>query len=400
MKYIIIVGNGLTDQPVAERDNRTPLQLADIPNLDGLARNGSCGSLRAVPEDMTAGNDVSYTSLLGFAPEQYQTGSAHYIARALGIDTGKGETPLCCDFIILQSSHNDMVMKDFTAGELDSAQSKELLEALGKNIYDIDASFHPGRGFRNLMVLKNATITAPLESPYELIGEGIRKFLPAEKETKDLAFIMNQAQIILHNHPFNQSRRQKKLDMVNSVWLWGTGVAQDLPNFEKSFGRKALVISPDLLLQGMARSAGMDVDPLDEERIQTETGYKELADAALDALDRYDVVYVHATGAELPSLRGMIDEKILAIEDFDSELVGPLAQAAEQRGDARLLVAINHSASVVNMRYGKEPTPFVVYPAVDGLESAQDFDESIATKKSGAYENGPDFITAMLGGPA
>ena len=134
MKYLIVVANGLTDRPIAEKDNKTPLQWSETPNLDRLAKKGRTGSVRTIPESLPAGCDVSYLSLLGYEPEKYLAGYANFEAAGLDIDIQEGEIPLCCDFIILQSSHNDMIMKDYSAGQLPDEDSRLLLDDLNEKI--------------------------------------------------------------------------------------------------------------------------------------------------------------------------------------------------------------------------------------------------------------------------
>ena len=144
MKYLVVIANGLTDRPIAEKDNKTPLQLADTPNLDQMVRDGYSGSVQTIPESLHVGNEVSYLSLLGYDPEKHDIGPAYFDALAMGLNLKDGEIPLCCDFVSLQSSHNDMVMKDYTAGRLSCKESQNYLIALQDQISDCGATFHPG----------------------------------------------------------------------------------------------------------------------------------------------------------------------------------------------------------------------------------------------------------------
>jgi len=394
MKYIFVIANSLTDRPVAERDNRTPLQLAETPNLDRLAQSGSCGTVSTIPGESETENAASYLSLMGY--EGQKGGAGHFCAKAMDIDLKEGLSPVCCNFVILQSSHNDMVMKDFNAGSLGNEDSKELLESLKKNVYDVSAEFHHGSGPLNLVLLEADSVPEKLTSPFEIVGEGIRKFLPSEESSRDLPFLMNQAQIILHNHPMNKQRQKDKKDLINSIWLWGAGPAPKLKNFESLYGKKAAAVSYDLLFQGIAKHAGMELASLEDMDDDGETANKNLADAALNALAGSDVVYVHTSSAEAPSLRGMIDDKIFAIEDMDRDLIGPLAQAVELNDNLRLVVAVNHCASVVQMKYDNDPVPFVVYPPIKQGCSANGFDEELNQLKTEYYESATDWIKSLF----
>jgi len=398
MKFLVIIGNGLSDQPLAEKDNRTPLQIADTPNLDRLAQLGRTGSVRTLPESLPAGSDVSYLALLGYDPEKHCSGAGHFMARALGVTVGEGEMPLCCDFIILQSSHNDMVLKDYTAERLSREDSETLIAALQESIVSDTVRFHSGGGYGNLMVMKGPAFPERLTPPNELIGEGIRKHIPQEQPYRELVQVMNEAQIILHNHPFNRHRMTKSRDAINSVWFWGNGEARQLPAFEARFGRRGAVISASPLLRGMALAAGMTVPDVPGATGFADTDHRAKVEAALAALESHDVVYLHIAAGEPASLQGMVDDKIAAIEDLDEKVVGPMMQQAQLRGDVKLLVTENHMSSVDVMRYTREPVPFVVYPARDGADGRDRFDETLKDPADTHFKSGPELIEAFLNG--
>ncbi len=399
MKYIVLMVNGLTDQPIAEKDNQTPLQMADTPNLDRLAAQGRCGSVRTIPEDLQAGNEISYLSLLGYDPARYNLGPARYEAKALGVELEDDETPLCCDFIVLQSSHNDMILKDYTAGQLSQDNAQLLLGALQEQIPD-EVTFYSGTGYHNLMVIKNAALSDRLMPPHELVGEGIRKHMPEGDASKELVYLMNQAQIILHNHPFNQVRAKNGDDVVNSVWFWGNGNGkrEAPPAFADRFGKQASVVTASLLMKGMAQSAGMHTPDVQGATGFPDTDYRAKVDATLNALANSDVVYLHIAAAETPALLGNIDDKILTVEDIDQEVVGPLLAAVDQDKELTLLLVENHMSSVNLMRYTKDPVPFVAYPSSKGSDAVEQFNEEMVRSGAEHFKSGPALMEAFLQG--
>ena len=397
MKYLIVVANGLTDRPIAEKDNKTPLQWSETPNLDRLAKKGRTGSVRTIPESLPAGCDVSYLSLLGYEPEKYLAGYANFEAAGLGIDIQEGEIPLCCDFIILQSSHNDMIMKDYSAGQLPDEDSRLLLDELNEKVQS-DVRFYPGKGPHNLMVMKSEPIKERLTPPNELIGEGIRQFLSGDGNSGEVAYIMNQAQIILHHHPYNKKRVGEGKDAVNSVWLWGNGESRTLPAFSEKYNKSAALVSASLLFQGMAKSAGVKTVQVEGATGYPDTNYKGKVDAALKELEIHDVVYLNIAGAEDVSLKGNIDDKIQVIEDFDREVLGKILPAAENRNDVKVLLVVNHLSSVDLMKYSKDEVPFVVYPAKNGPDKIEKFDEEILKECSEIYKEGHSLIDALFKG--
>lgn len=396
MKYLIVIGAGLTDRPIAEKDNRTPLQIADTPHLDLLAQKGFSGSVQTIPENFEAGSDVSFLSLLGYSPETHHGGTAPFDALALDIPLTEGDLPLCCTFVQLQSSHNDMVMKDFTADNLSSEDSRVLLDALTEQTGDASVRFYPGRGPHNLMVIKSPAFTETLNPPMELIGEGIRQFMPDGEEFKDLVFLMNQSQIILHNHPYNRNRQKQGLDTVNSVWLWGNGKQQTLPPFSDTFKKSAALVTSSLLFKGMGKSAGMHVVDIMGPNGTPASSFKGKVDAALAELDAHDIVYLHIEELENISLKGDLDDKVLSLEDFDQEIAGPLLNALDSRQNVKMLFVENHVASASLMKYTKDRVPFVVYPASAESEATEGFDEKILDANKVQFKSGPELIEAFL----
>ncbi len=396
MKYLILIGGGLSDQPIAERDNQTPLQLANTPNLDRLAQTGRAGAYNPLPESLPAGPEISLLGLLGYDPVEYASGPGHYLAKALAVPVGEGEMPLCCDFVILQSSHNDMILKDFTADQLSGADSATLISALQESIVSDAVSFHSGGGANNLMVMKTDPFPERLQPPMELVGEGIRKHIPQDKSYRELVHLMNEAQIILHNHPYNKQRSTADADAVNSVWFWGNGPLKPLPEFSKHMGKKGAVITASPLFKGIALAAGMHVPEVEGITGFLNTRYEAKVDATQTALETHDIVYTHVGAGEPVSLQGMIDDKVDAIEDFDEKIVGPLVQKAELQGNVRVLVTENHMSSVDLMRYKKSPVPYVIYPAPTAGEAPASFDEELISNGSAPIASGQELIRNFI----
>ena len=391
MKYLVVIANGLTDRPIAEKENKTPLQLSDTPNLDQMVREGCSGSVQTIPENYQVGNEISYLSLLGYDPTKYDIAPSYFDALAMGVNLKDSQIPLCCDFVTLQSSHNDMIMKDYTAGHLSCEESREYLKALQDQISDCPVTFYPGFGFHNLMVIESKQFTTRLTPPNELIGEGIRKFMPHEDQFKDLIYIINQAQIILHNHPKNQRRKRENIDLVNSIWLWGNGKEGILPSFEEKFGKSASIISPSLLFQGMGKAANMNIVSVEGITGFADTNFNNKVASTIDELKNQDVVYLNVTGAEDISLKGNIDDKVLTIEDIDAKIIGPLLKEISLNNNVKMMVVVNHMNSAVDVKYGKDRVPFVI-TGKNETASLNRFDENILNAGSYHFNSGPELM--------
>ena len=393
MKYLVVIVAGLTDRPFAERDNKTPLQLADTPNLDALTQNATYGPVQTIPDDLYPGNEISCLGLLGLDPKKYSSGHAQLSAIGLGVKPAPDEVALCCDLVTLQPTHDDMVMKDYTGEHLSHDNSGLLINALKEQVVDAPVTFHHGGGYHNLMFIKIPQILERLTPPNELIGEGIRQFMPEGNAVRELVFVMNQAQIILHNHAYNKKRVAENKDPVNSIWFWGNGELANLPSFRQRYEKSASIISASLMVKGIGKLTGMNVVEVEGATGFSDTNYSAKVSAVLKELESKDVVFLHIAAGEEVSLKGDIDDKILMIEDFDAQVIKPLAQAMETMGNIKMLVVVNHVSSAQLMKYDRSPVPYLVYPTSSGNTSQYD-EQLLETGK--LFPNAPDLLTAFL----
>ncbi len=244
-------------------------------------------------------------------------------------------------------------------------------------------------------MIKSEPFSKRLTPPDELVGEGIRNFMPSDDQFKELVYIMNQAQIILHNHPVNQQRKRENRDPVNSIWLWGNGKTGTLPSFEGKFGRSATLISASLLFKGMARTVDMNVVSVEGATGFAETNYEGKVEAAISELKNRDVVYLNIAGVEEVSLKGNIDDKILTIEDIDSLVIGPLLKETSKNSDVKMMVVVNHMSSAVSVKHGRERVPFVI-SSEGKSNSADKFDENLLNEDGDHFKSGPELIHAFL----
>ena len=327
--------------------------------------------------------------------DRHDIGPAYFDTLAIGLNLKEGEIPLCCNFVTLQASHNDMVMKDYTADHLSSEESINYLNALQTQISDFGVTFYPGVGPHNIMVMNSKPFTIRLTSPNELIGEGIRKFMPVDAEFKDLIYIINQAQIILHNHPVNKKRKLESLDYANSIWLWGNGKNGTLPSFKKKYGKSGSLISASLLFQGMAKSADMRVVKVEGASGFAETNYENKVKAAIQELESQEIVYLNVAGIEDISLKGNIDDKIITIEDIDSKVIGPLLKETFSNNEIKMMVVVNHMNSAVDVKYGKDRVPFVMSGKND-TNLVNNFDENLLNVGNNHFKSGSDLMSMFF----
>jgi 2,3-bisphosphoglycerate-independent phosphoglycerate mutase len=286
-----------------------------------------------------------------------------------------------------------MVMKDYTGEHLSHDDSGLLMDALKEQVVDTPVTFHNGGGYHNLMFIKMPPISERLSPPNELIGEGIRQFMPEGNAVRELVFVMNQAQIIFHNHAYNKKRVAEGKDPVNSIWLWGNGKLANLPSFRERYEKSASLISASLMVKGIGKLTGMNVVEVEGATGFSDTNYSAKVSATLKELENKDVVFLHISAGEEVSLKGDIDDKILMIEDFDAQVIGPLVQAMEAMGNIKLLVVVNHISSAQLMKYDRSVVPYLVYPAASG--NTKQYDEQLL-ETGKLFPNAPDLLTAFL----
>ena len=349
MKYLVILGDGMADEPVAELGGRTPLEYARIPHMDIIAREGCMGMVRTIPEGFEAGSDIANLGILGYDPRTYYTGRGPLEAASMGIELDPTDIAYRCNLVTVQ----DGVMVDFSAGHISSGEGKELISSMGHAIPS--ASFYPGISYRNLLVLHNGvgSVTVP---PHDIVGQQIVPFLPSGTDARSLLSCMEKSREIFTSHPVNRARIASGRPPATQIWPWSGGKTPALISFARKFGCRGGVISAVDLLNGIARCAGMEVIRVPGATGYLDTDYHAKATYALNALRHLDFLYLHVEAPDEAGHLGNAKEKVLAIERID-EMIGIIM--AEFSGIIALLP--DHPTPVALKTHTAEPVPFAVY---------------------------------------
>ncbi|MDD4179546.1 MAG: cofactor-independent phosphoglycerate mutase [Candidatus Margulisbacteria bacterium] len=355
MKYLVLIGDGMSDLPLKELGGQTPLAAAKTPNLDYLAQNGLCGWVNNVPKGLEPGSDVATMSIFGYDPQKYYSGRGPLEAASLGIKLKPGEVAFRCNLVLVKQGK----MKDFTADHIATAEARRIFTALNTKIGSKEVRFYPGLSYRNLLVIgKKLTAKLALNKikgtpPHDITGKSIHNYLPKGQGAQFLLQLMNEAEVILH-------QMGSKATMI---WPWGQGRAPQMPSFKKRFGKKAAVITAVHLLKGLGKILGMKVIDVPGATGYLDTNYKGKAEYALKALKTNDVVFVHVEAPDEAGHEGDVKKKIRAIEDFDRLVVGTILRALRVTHYAlRVLVLPDHPTPIKYMTHTSEAVPFVVYP--------------------------------------
>lgn len=393
MKYAMVLPDGAADEPVDELDGRTPLEVARTPAIDWVATNGRQGRVVTVPEGFSPGSDVATLSLFGYDPNTYYTGRAPLEAAAQGLVVRPGELVFRCNFVTIV----DGIMADFTAGHIVQTESGRLIEDLNRHVADDRCRFHTGVSYRNLMVASHADGSKlQCTPPHDIPGQRVIDHQPKGEGANWLQAIQDRAHRMLEGHDVNVARRALGEQPVTDIWLWGQGKAPRLPVFHRRFGLHGAVIAAVDLIRGIARSAGMGLIDVPGATGYLDTDYAAKGTAAVDAIDRFDLVVVHIEAPDEAGHLGNVDAKITAIERIDEYIVAPLLESLQRRRAWRILIAPDHPTPVGTRVHSAAPPPFCI--AGDGVHPVlkRPFSEAAAAESELYINTGHELMPLFL----
>jgi 2,3-bisphosphoglycerate-independent phosphoglycerate mutase len=361
MKYIILHADGFADRPLQDLGGHTPLQAAATPHLDRLAQAGELGLVVLPSEGGVQGSDAMGVAILGYDPRKYFPGPAPLEAASLGVAVGEHDVVFRCTMVTLRSEAKagsrpattelkklgpHVVMDDATAGLIDTEQARELIEALNEQLGSETIQFYPGSGHRHLMVWVGGKTRCICSDPQRIVGHPIVASLPAGDGAEILRQLMDASLIILRDHPINVERQEASQKPANCIWLWGQGRAPSWPTLTERYGISGTVVSSRDLHRGIGVCAGLDA--VDLVSSSEGAGYRVWSDMALRELSKKDLVYLHVGIPDRVLQSSDAKEKISAIEEFDTSLVGPLLTGLTKLGPYRLLVICDPASAATN----------------------------------------------------
>ncbi len=391
-KYVIIVPDGAADDPQEQLAGKTPLEAAATPNMDRIGIEGRQGVVRTVPDGMEPGSDVAQMSLLGYDPQRYYSGRAPIEAAARGIPLGLHDWVFRCNMVTVA----DGKMADHSAGHISTEEAQGLVADLSKQIHDDRISLHTGVSYRHLMVFRDTEFDVRTYPPHDCIGTPVEKILPRGKGADVLIRLINQSQELFAGHDINKVRQDLGENQVSSIWLWGQGKQTRLDNFRKRFGLKGAAITAVDLVRGLAKLVGFDLIEVPGATGFIDTNFAGKGQAAIKALEEYDLVFVHIEAPDEAAHEGNLAMKVKAIEEVDKHVVGPVLQALERYESWRILVLPDHPTPVKGGAHSAAPVPFAI--AGPGVTSHLHlgFGEANAAGSGFRIENGCDLMEYFL----
>ena len=362
MKYVIILGDGMAGEPLAELGGKTTLAAAATPNMDSLASMGIMGLAKMVPAGMKPGSDVANLAVLGYNPKENYSGRSPLEALSVGVAMEDTDVVLRCNLVTVseEEPYAEKTIIDHSSGEISSEDADILMDAIREAFNNETFQFYSGTSYRHITIWKNGTVL-DFSQPHDHLGEVIGPYLPKEEAFRQM---MEKSFDILNNHPLNLQRAAEGKNKANSLWFWGAGTKPSLSSFREKTGLEGGMISAVDLLKGIAVGAGMRVIDVPGATGSLHTNYEGKAQAAVKALteDGLDFVYVHVEAPDEMGHQGIIAHKIQAIEYLDSRIVAPIKAALDESGlEYRMLVLPDHPTPIRIRTHTSEPVPYILY---------------------------------------
>ena len=398
MKYIVILCDGMADEPLEELGERTPLEAARTENMDSLAEISEIGMVRTVPEGMAPGSDTANLSVIGYDPRKYYTGRSPLEALSIGADMAPDDVSFRCNLVTLseeEDRYEDRHVLDHSSGEISTEEAAELVRALSEGLKREGYEFYVGTSYRHLLIQKSGKVTE-LTAPHDILTKRIGDYLPKDGVLREM---MVKSYDILKDHPVNAKRRAEGKNPANSAWFWGAGTRPALMSFEKKNGVKGAMISAVDLLKGIAVGAGMDNIIVEGANGGLDTNYAGKAKAAVKALteDGYDFVYVHIEAPDEMGHQGSYRDKITAIERVDERIVGPVRAGLENAGtDFRMLILPDHPTPVRVRTHTADPVPYLLYDSRKKAEGRKTYSEKTGAETGIFEEQGSRLLDHLL----
>ena len=390
MKYVVILGDGMADEPIESLGNKTILQAADTPFLDMLSKKSEIGMVHTVPDGMAPGSDTANLSVLGYDPKIYYSGRSPLEALSIA---------LRCNIVTISEEegvpYEEQTIIDHSSSEISTEDCGILLEAVRKELENDIFKFYLGTSYRHCTIWHNGSVVK-LTPPHDVLGQKVGPNLP---ETESLREMMKKSYEILKNHPLNIERKKKGLNPANSCWFWGAGTKPALSSFEEKTGKKGVMISAVDLLKGIAVGAGMDNIIVPGADGTLNTNYEGKANAAIKALteDGYDFAYIHVEAPDEMGHQGSVERKIKAVENLDGRVIKTVVEGLKKSGEPfRVIVTPDHPTPIRLRTHVAKPVPYLLYDSTEELDRTWNYNEAEAEASKNYVANGHQLIDKLF----
>lgn len=394
MKYLVLIPDGMADRPFGALGGKTPMEVADKPMMDELARKSRCGTVLNVPPGMVPESDTANLAIMSYDPAIYSKGRSPLEAVSMGIDLKEGEVAIRCNLVSLsedEERYEDRRMLDHSSDEIPTEEANELVKALNEALPMEGRMLYTGVSYRHCLVWRGTKSVYDFTRPHDIIGQVIGDKLPREDDGGgEFLEFMKKSYDVLVGHPVNAARRARGLKAANSAWLWSPGTKPALPSFAEKWGLKATVISAVDLIKGIGICAGMQVVDVPGATGNYKTNYEGKANAAIEAFrGGSDFVYVHVEAPDECGHRGEWDIKPVAISKISELILRPVYEYLAGCGeDFRIMVLPDHPTPLEIRTHSSEPVPYFIYDSRRDERGVDRFTEAACEAENDYLANG------------
>lgn len=377
MKYVIVLGDGMADEPIESLGGKTPLEYAVTPAMDALSKKAEIGMVHTIPEGMKPGSDTANLAVLGYDPKKYYSGRSPLEALSIGVPMKDTDIAIRCNIVTISEDDvpfEEKTIIDHSADEISTEDCAVLLDAVRKELENESYKFYVGTSYRHCLIWDKGEVVE-LTPPHDVLTQVIGQYLPGDAALRGM---MKKSYDILADHPINIDRKKRGLHPANCCWFWGAGTKPMLSSFEEKTGKRGMMVSAVDLLKGIAVGAGMGVAAVEGANGGLHTNYEGKTQAALDALlkEGYDFAYIHLEAPDEMGHQGSAERKIQAIEYLDTRVIGPLKAALDAAGESyRMLVLPDHPTPVRVRTHTSDSVPYLLYDSTNELDRTWNYNE-------------------------
>ncbi len=398
MKYVVVLGDGMADEPIEALGGKTPLAYAKTPVMDKLSKLSEIGMVHTIPDGMKPGSDTANLSVMGYDPKKYYSGRSPLEALSIGVPMKDTDVAIRCNIVTISEEDvpfEEKTIIDHSSSEISTEDCAVLLKEVMKELANETYQFYVGTSYRHCLIWDKGSVVE-LTPPHDVLGQVIGQHLPQDEALREM---MRKSYDILVNHPINIERKKQGLNPANCCWFWGAGTKPMLDSFEEKTGKKGMMVSAVDLLKGIAVGAGMSTVEVEGANGGLHTNYAGKVDAAVKALleEDYDFVYIHVEAPDEMGHQGSMERKVQAIEYLDEKVIGPMVEKLEQAGvDFRMLVLPDHPTPIRVRTHTSENVPYMLYDSTAKQTNVWNYNEAEALKSGNLEPVGHKLIEKLL----
>ena len=390
MKYVVVLYDGMADYPVEALGGKTPMQKANKPIFDSLAKRGEVGLVRTIGEGLKPGSEIGNLTVMGYDPRKYFTGRSPLEAISIGVKMADDDISLRCNLVTLSDEENydDKTMVDYSAGDISSEEAAKIIKTVQQNFGGGEFDFYSGVSYRHCLIFhKGTTDLGTMTPPHDISGRVVGPYISTSPNAQKLTSLMRKSYDLLKDHPVNIERIKQGKRPANSIWLWGEGTKPTLPPFSDLYGVKGTVISAVDLLKGIGSAAGMQPPEVEGATGYIDTNFEGKANAAVDALKKdCDFAYIHIEAPDECGHRYEPENKVKAIEYIDSRVLPIVIKGLEEIGeDYKIMILPDHPTPLSTRTHASDPVPYMIYQKSKEKDSGVESINEESAKKTGNF---------------